>query len=50
MSAPKPPNFAEMADAWNDPEAFAAQVNAYYALLRADDCIDITEPRRKAEA
>lgn len=47
--APKPPNFAEMVDAWNRPEEFAALVDAYYAMLgaqRAADTRDITEPTR----
>jgi hypothetical protein len=47
--APKPPNFAEMCDSWNDQEAFAAQVAAYYALLGAErgrDSIDLSAPRR----
>lgn len=44
--APKPPNFGEMADAWNDPERFAAAVAEYYATLRADGDVDWTQPRR----
>jgi len=33
MSAPPPVNLHAMADAWNDPIAFAAQLNAYYRQL-----------------
>lgn len=31
--APKPHNFQALADAWNDPDAFARELNAYYAQL-----------------
>jgi hypothetical protein len=46
-SAPKPANFAQLVDAWDDPEAFAAQCNAYYTMLaaeRAAQARDFTEP------
>ncbi len=49
MSASRPSNFQAMSDAWNDPEAFAREVAAYYEQLAAERqpaLIDITEPRR----
>lgn len=33
MKAPKPLNFRAMSNAWNDPVAFARELNAYYAQL-----------------
>lgn len=33
MTAPPPLNLAAMADAWNDPIAFAAQLASYYQQL-----------------
>lgn len=33
MSAPKPLNFKAMADAWDNPIAFARELNRYYAQL-----------------
>lgn len=51
MSAPPPLNLAAMADAWNDPLAFAAQLNAYYAQLEQEGYSfqdDVTSPRRGA--
>ena len=49
--APKPANFAEMVDAWDQPEEFARLVHDYYRSLRADSepSIDITEPRRRED-
>ncbi|WP_426325694.1 hypothetical protein [Microbacterium sp. E-13] len=49
--APKPPNFAAMVDAWDQPETFAALVREYYRSLEADrsrDVVDVTRPRRSA--
>jgi hypothetical protein len=34
--APPPLNLAEMADAWNNPTAFAAQLATYYRQLERD--------------
>lgn len=34
--APKPQNFDALADAWNDPERFAHELNAYYAQISAE--------------
>lgn len=36
MIAPPPLNLAEMADAWNDPIAFAAQLATYYKQLEIE--------------
>lgn len=33
MSAPKPLNFRAMSNAWDDPIAFARELNKYYAQL-----------------
>lgn len=52
MSTPKPPNFAEMVDAWDSPEAFAALVRDYYAMLgvqAAAQARDLTAPLHPLE-
>lgn len=36
MIAPPPLNLAEMADAWSDPIAFAAQLQTYYSQLERE--------------
>ena len=36
MIAPPPLNLAAMADAWNNPIAFAAQLQTYYAQLERE--------------
>lgn len=35
MTAPKPANFQALADAWDDTDAFAAELLKYYAELEA---------------
>lgn len=35
--AAKPINFEAMSDAWNDPIAFARELNTYYAQLRESE-------------
>lgn len=46
--SPKPANFDRLTETWNDPGAFAAELNQYYEQLRAADDLpaDVTEPRR----
>ena len=34
-SAPRPLNFRALADAWDDPVAFARELHKYYAQLQA---------------
>ncbi len=50
MSAPMPLNFATLSATWDDPEAYAAALNAYYAQLREQGYnippVDITEPTK----
>ena len=36
MIAPPPLNLAEMADAWNNPIAFEAQIATYYSQLERE--------------
>lgn len=36
MIAPPPLNLAEMANAWSDPIAFAAQLQTYYSQLERE--------------
>lgn len=51
MSAPKPANFQAMADAWDDPVAFASELHRYYEQLEASGhratAVDRTEPRER---
>ncbi len=49
--APKPANFDQLTRTWNDPQAFARELDRYYEQLRAQlaPIIDITEPRRGAQ-
>ena len=47
--APKPKNFDAMVDAWDNPTRFAQLVNDYYASLRPEALIDVTEPRYRAD-
>ncbi|MGM1017331.1 MAG: hypothetical protein ACQEW8_07330 [Actinomycetota bacterium] len=35
MSAPKPPNFSALANAWDNPAAFATELAKYYQHLEA---------------
>ncbi|MFE7844887.1 hypothetical protein ACFUTX_06760 [Microbacterium sp. NPDC057407] len=52
MSAPKPRKFAEMVSAWDDPEAFAALVQEYYASVAAERSAgarDFTLPLHSAD-
>ncbi len=59
MGAPasKPANFEELARTWDDPDAFAIQLNRYYDQLRAErereaaalKPRDITEPLHTRE-
>lgn len=52
IPAPKPANWDELVQTWNDPQAFAIARAKYYSQLRAehiDDYSDITEPRRSKE-
>ncbi|UIN31892.1 hypothetical protein [Microbacterium binotii] len=44
--APKPSNFADMVDAWDDPHRFAELCRDYYDSLRTEQPIDFTIPRR----
>lgn len=49
-TAPKPANFTAMANAWDDPVAFARELDRYYAQLAADrsaEHVDITQPRHR---
>lgn len=50
--APAPLNLTAMADAWDNPIAFAAALNAYYAQLSDQGYDapppDITQPRHEA--
>lgn len=51
MSAPPPLNLTALAAAWDNPIAFAAQLNAYYAQLEQQGYSfqdDVTSPRRGA--
>lgn len=49
MTASRPLNLAAMADAWNDPIAFAAQLASYYQQLERSGyripAPDRTQPR-----
>lgn len=36
MTAPKPRNFQAMADAWDNPTAYAAELHRYYEQLEQD--------------
>lgn len=51
MIAPAPLNLAEMADAWSDPIAFAAQLQTYYSQLEREGyripTPDITTERKE---
>ena len=53
-SAPPPLNFAAIADAWDNPAAYAAAINTYYAQLRQQGYAipgpDITAPVTEGEA
>ncbi|WP_171821934.1 hypothetical protein [Microbacterium sp. CGR1] len=51
MSAPRPANFAALADAWDSPIAFATELSRYYAQLAESGHIlpapDITTKREE---
>lgn len=36
MTAPKPRNFKALADAWDNPTAYAAELHKYYQQLEQD--------------
>lgn len=36
MTVPKPRNFQAMADAWDNPTAYAAELHRYYEQLERD--------------
>jgi hypothetical protein len=38
-----------MVDAWDDPQRFAELCRGYYNSLRAEQPVDITQPRREVE-
>ncbi|KJL35466.1 hypothetical protein [Microbacterium azadirachtae] len=52
--APKPINFHAMANAWDDPIAFARELNAYYSQLAAVGALqephDWTEQKKENHA
>ena len=49
IPAPKPHNFDALSRAWNNPEAFARELAAYYASLRPE-VRDITLPIHQQDA
>jgi hypothetical protein len=50
MSAPKPLNFDQLSDAWDDPLRFAAELNTYYPQLQATGHRESDRPRTKENA
>lgn len=51
LSAPRPSNWRELVDAWNNPAEFARLCDQYYSQVgaeRAAGAVDVTAPRRSA--